>query len=307
MHKPVMLEESYKFLKPKLDGVLIDLTGGDGGHSHVLSRKINSHGRLIVLDRDPEAVGRLKERFKGKTNITVVHSNFKDFDNVLENLGIDRVDGMIGDFGVSTRQLTEGARGFSFRKEGPLDMRMNPDDVTKAYDVVNGYSRETLTNILKKFGEEKFAWKIAGEITRARAIKKIDTTLELADIIAKAVPAKFHKKGIHPATQAFQAIRIFVNGELEAIETMLGKLEKYINVGARCAFISFHSLEDRLVKEYFRRYAAECVCPPSIPVCVCGKKQTFRIITKKPITPSMDEVEKNPLSRSAKLRVAERI
>lgn len=307
IHKPVMARETIKFMDIDPDGCYIDGTGGGGGHSSILAGMLSVKGRLYILDRDISAVGNLKLRFKDMPNVKVIHSNFRDFDKALEEEGIHRVNGILADFGVSTMQLMEGDRGFSFRKDGPLDMRMNKDDRMSAADVVNGLSRETLSNIITKFGEEKFAWKIAGAIERRRAIKKFETTLDLAEVIASAVPAKFVKPGFHPATKTFQAIRIYVNGELEAIEVLLSKLEKWIISGGRAAFISFHSLEDRLVKEYFRKFASECVCPPGMPICNCGKKATFRIITRKPVLASPVEVEGNPLSRSAKLRVAERI
>ncbi len=306
-HVPVMIREVLRYLPVDPDGITLDMTGGGGGHSAAMLKEISAKGRLIVLDRDPDAVVRLKERFAEYTNVTVIHSNFSDFDQVLDELGIRSVSSVLADFGVSLFHLKTAERGFSFRSQGPLDMRMNPADRLTAAEVVNSYSRETLANLIRKYGEDDFAWNIATAIVAARAIKKIETTVQLADIIASAVPKKAQKPGVHPATKSFQALRIYVNGELDAIEKMLGKLEKYMDKGGRAAFISFHSLEDRLVKDYFREFEKECICPPGMPVCTCGKVRTFRQITRKPLTAKEDEVEMNPLSRSAKMRVAERV
>ncbi len=306
-HIPVLIREVLKFLPVDPDGITLDMTGGGGGHSAAMLKEISVKGRLIILDRDPEAVVRLKERFQEHANVTVVQSNFSEFDEALDSLGISTVSSVLADFGVSLFHLKSAERGFSFRNDGPLDMRMNPADRLTAQEVVNSYSRETLANLIRKYGEEDFAWNIATAIVAARAIKKIDTTLQLAEIIASAIPRKAQKPGISPATKTFQALRIYVNGELDAIEKMLGKLEARIDKGGRAAFISFHSLEDRLVKDYFKEFEKECVCPPGFPVCVCGKARTFRQITRKPITAKDDELEMNPLSRSAKMRVAERV
>ena len=306
-HVPVLIREVLKYLPVDPDGITLDMTGGGGGHSAAMLDRISVKGRLVILDRGPEAVARLNERFKEHSNVTVVHSNFSDFDEALESLGISTVSSVLADFGVSLFHLKSAERGFSFRSDGPLDMRMNPEDRLTAQEVVNSYSRETLANLIRKYGEEDFAWNIASAIVTARAIKKIDTTLKLAEIVASAVPRKAQKPGINPATKTFQALRIYVNGELDAIEKMLGKLEQYVDIGGRVALISFHSLEDRLVKDYFKEFEKECVCPPGLPVCVCGKVRTFRQITRKPITPKEDELQMNPLSRSAKMRVAERV
>lgn len=306
-HVPVLVREVLKYLPADPDGITLDMTGGGGGHSAAMLKQISVKGRLIILDRDPEAVVRLKERFEHESNVTVVQCNFADFDQALDSLNIPAVTSVLADFGVSLFHLKSAERGFSFRSEGPLDMRMNPADRLTAYDVVNGYSQETLANIIRKYGEEDFAWNIASAIVSARAVKKVETTTQLADIVASAVPKRAQKPGISPATKTFQALRIYVNGELDAIEKMLTKLEKYVAVGGRAAFISFHSLEDRLVKDYFREFEKDCVCPPELPVCVCGKVRTFRQITKKPITAKEDEINMNPLSRSAKMRVAERV
>lgn len=306
-HVPVLIREVLKFLPVDPDGITLDMTGGGGGHSAAMLKEISVKGRLIVLDRDPEAVERLKERFQEHPNVTVVQSNFSDFDKVLDNLDISSVSSVLADFGVSLFHLKSAERGFSFRNDGPLDMRMNPADRLTAEEVVNSYSRETLANLIRKYGEDDFAWNIASAIATARAVKRIETTVQLADIIASAVPKKAQKPGISPATKTFQALRIYVNGELDAIEKMLSKLEQYVAPGGKAAFISFHSLEDRLVKDYFREFEKECVCPPGMPICTCGKVRTFRQLTRKPITAREDEINMNPLSRSAKMRVAERV
>jgi 16S rRNA (cytosine1402-N4)-methyltransferase len=300
-----MVREVLKYLPTDPDGITLDMTGGGGGHSAAMLERISVKGRLIILDRDPDAVERLRKRFADKPNVTVVQSNFSDFDIALNNLGITSVSAVLADFGVSLYHLKDADRGFSFRSEGPLDMRMNPEDMLSASDIVNTYSRENISKIIKKYGEENFAWNIAGAIVEARSIKKIETTTQLAEIVASAVPRKFHKPGIHPATKTFQGLRIAVNSELESIEIMLSKLEKYVEVGGRAVFISFHSLEDRIVKDAFREFEKKCVCPPELPICNCDKQRTFKQLTRKPLLPKDDELEMNPPSRSAKIRVAQ--
>jgi len=306
-HIPVMVREVLEYLPADPDGIALDMTGGGGGHSAAILEKLSDKGRLIILDRDPDAVERLKVRFAGEDRVTVVQSNFSEFDTALESLEIKTVSSVLADFGVSLYHLKDAERGFSFRSEGPLDMRMNPADSLSAEDVVNTYSRENLSNIIKKYGEDKLAWKIAGAIVEARAIEPITTTTQLADVIFKAVPRKFHKPGIHPATKAFQGLRIYVNSELSSIENMLGKLEKYVEKDGKVVFISFHSLEDRLVKDAFKGFEKDCVCPDELPVCQCEKVKTFRQVTRKPLVPKDDELEMNPPSRSAKIRVAVRV
>lgn len=306
MHKPVMLEELIAFLKPIEGGVYVDCTGGGGGHGEKVLSLIGEQGKLIILDRDLDACKRLKDKFHQK-NVFIYNQNFSQIDQLLKDLGIMQVDGIYADFGTSLFQLAEGERGFSFRKEGYLDMRMNQNDELTAHFVVNTFPEESLVNILKKYGEEPFAKRIASKIVSARALNEINSTKELAEIIFDAVPKKFHKPNIHPATKVFQALRIFINKELEEIESLLTKIEKVIKKGGRAVFISFHSLEDRLVKDMLQFYAKECVCDPKNPVCTCGKVQSFKILTKKPITPSDREIKENNLSRSAKLRAAEKL
>jgi 16S rRNA (cytosine1402-N4)-methyltransferase len=302
-----MMREVLKYLPADPDGITLDMTGGGGGHSAAMLEKISERGRLIILDRDLDAVERLKDRFEGDSRVTIIHSNFSEFDLVLDELGIPSVTSVLADFGVSLYHLKVAERGFSFRSEGPLDMRMNQNERLSASDVVNSFSREELSDIIRKYGEDSFAWNIAGAIVAARETESINTTTRLAEIIATAVPRKAQKPGINPATKTFQALRIYVNSELESIETMLGKLEDRVSEGGIAAFISFHSLEDRIVKDAFREFEKECVCPPEMPVCICDKKRTFKQLTRKPLEPQKDEVEANPLSRSSKMRVAQRV
>ena len=306
-HIPVMIREVLKYLPSDPDGITLDMTGGGGGHSAAMLEKMSDKGRLIILDRDLDAVARLNERFAENTNVTVVHSNFSDFDQALDKLGIHSVTSILADFGVSLYHLKVAERGFSFRSEGPLDMRMNRDDSLSASDVVNTYSREDLSDIIRKYGEENFAWKIAGAIERARELEDITTTTQLAEIVASAIPRAAQKQGINPATKTFQALRIYVNSELDSIEEMLSKLEDYVEEGGKVAFISFHSLEDRIIKEAFRAFEKECICPPGLPICNCDKVRTFKQATRKPLEPMQDEIAENPLSRSAKMRVATRV
>ncbi len=304
-HIPVLLEESLSYLNVSGDGVYVDCTGGGGGHSSAILQRIKD-GKLIILDRDPEACDRLSQKFKGFSNVEIINENFANIENILSSRNL-KANGILADFGVSTFQISNTGRGFSFRHEENLDMRMDPKTEVSAYDVVNAFSQETIENIIRKYGEDPFAKKIAYNIVKYRGSKKIRTTKELAEIVSNAIPAKFHKKGMHPATRTFQAIRIFVNKELEAIESLLKSLEKVLLSKGRAVFISFHSLEDRIVKDFLNYYAKQCVCPPGQPVCTCGKKQTFRVLTKKPVLPSKDEIIKNPYSRSAKLRSGERV
>lgn len=307
MHISVLYQELIDSLNIIPNGVYVDCTGGGGGHAALALEKISQNGRLIILDRDIDAVARLNEKFAEDSRVTIIHSNFADIDKALHSLGIEKVDGIYADFGVSSFQLQEGERGFSFRKEGPLDMRMDTTCGEPVSEVVNTFSESNLSTIIFKYGEERFARSIAKAIVTRRAVKPFTNTLDFADVVRSAIPKKHHKKGIHPATKTFQAFRIYVNKELEAVEVLLSKIDSLINKGGRFAAISFHSLEDRIVKEWLNQYALSCTCPAEFPVCVCDKVAEFKIINKKPILPSEKEVAENPLSRSAKLRVAERI
>jgi 16S rRNA (cytosine1402-N4)-methyltransferase len=304
-HIPVLLKESLEYLNVMGDGVYVDCTGGGGGHSSAILERLTT-GRLIVLDRDPEACERLKQKFKGIKNVEVINENFSNIENILAERGL-KANGIIADFGLSTYQLFSIGRGFSFRNDDLLDMRMDKKSEISAFDVVNSFPQQTIENIIIKYGEDPFAKSIAYQIVKHRGIKKISTTKELADIISMAIPRKFYKKGIHPATRTFQAIRIFVNKELEAIESLMKSIETILVPKGRAVFISFHSLEDRIVKDFLNYYSKQCVCLPGQPICTCGKKQVFKVLTKKPILPSVDEIIKNPYSRSAKLRAGERV
>ncbi|MEF3255190.1 MAG: 16S rRNA (cytosine(1402)-N(4))-methyltransferase RsmH [Deferribacterales bacterium] len=301
VHTPVLLEETIRYLNILPDGIYLDCTGGGGGHSREILSRLNN-GKLFIMDRDEEACDRLHKLFGDDTRVTIINDNFSN----IKKYNLPKLNGLCADFGISSFHLNR-ERGFSFKNEGMLDMRMDKKTDISAYEVVNEYPEEVLANIITKFGEEPFAKKIAFNIVKSRVIKKIKTTKELADIIRNAIPRKFHKKGIDPATKTFQAIRIFVNKELESIESLLRSLEEIISINGRAVFISFHSLEDRLVKDFLTYYSKSCICPPNQPICTCGKKQTFKILTKKPVTPSKDEIIKNPFSRSAKLRAGERV
>lgn len=307
MHISVLYHELIESLNVSANGIYVDCTGGGGGHASLLLEKLSNQGRLIILDRDIDAVKRLNDKFAEDSRVSVVHSNFADIDKALESCNIAKVDGIYADFGVSSFQLQEAERGFSFRKDGPLDMRMDTTCGEPVSEVVNSYSESNLSTIIYKYGEERFSRQIAAAVVKRRTVKPFTTTLDFAEVVKSAIPKKFHKKGINPATKTFQAFRIFVNAELDAVESLMSKISSLLKPNGRFAAISFHSLEDRIVKEWLHHYAAPCTCPDSFPVCVCGKEPEMKIITKKPIVPTEKEVHDNPLSRSAKLRVAERI
>jgi 16S rRNA (cytosine1402-N4)-methyltransferase len=307
MHLPVLKAELIQSMNISVEGIYVDCTGGGGGHAEAVREMLAPGGRLIVLDRDPQAVERLNDKFTNDPQVTVVHANFRYLPETLQKLGLSKVDGVYADFGVSSWQLNEGERGFSLRRDGELDMRMNFNEGESAKDVVNNYSEELLGEIIYRYGEEKFFRRVARAIVSRRNTKPFVGTVDLANVVKGAVPAKYHKVGVHPATKTFQAIRIHVNQELAAVESLLRAVDECVVKGGRVAFISFHSLEDRLVKDYLARYERPCVCPPDFPVCACGKTASFKAITRKPITPSEQEIKDNPLSRSAKMRVAERI
>ena len=301
-HLSVLLNECLEGLNIKENGIYVDGTLGGAGHSSEILKRLSNEGRLIGIDQDTDALKAAKERLKNYSNVTFVHSNFSSIENVLNNLNIDGVDGILMDLGVSSYQLDEGERGFSYMKDAPLDMRMNRDNDFSAYNVINEYSEEDLYRIIRDYGEEKFAFKIADRIISEREKAPIDTTLKLADIISSAVPARARRDG-HPARKSFQAIRIAVNGELDELETALDKAFALLNKEGRLAIITFHSLEDRMVKQKFKEYCTGCICPPDFPVCVCGRKPQGRLLTKKPIEPTAEEINENQRSRSAKLRV----
>ena len=306
-HYSVLLNETVSALCVKPEGVYVDLTLGGGGHSEKIAEKLTT-GRLICIDADTTAIEASKirlSRFGGK--ITYVHSFNDEIDSVLDSLGIDLIDGAIADLGVSSYQLDNADRGFSYMHDAPLDMRMDESAPLTAYDIVNGRSEEELKRILYIYGEEEFAPRIAAAICKKRAESAIKTTAELSDIIKSAIPAKAKVGGHHPAKRSFQAIRIAVNGELDRLPVMLTKVIDRLKTGGVLAVISFHSLEDRIVKTTFADAARGCTCPPSFPVCVCGNKEKVQIITKKPILPGEAELDINPRSRSAKLRACKKL
>lgn len=304
-HISVLLNECIDNLNIRPDGIYVDGTMGGGGHSLEIAKRLTT-GRLICIDQDPnahEAAGKRLAEYKDR--ITFVRDNFGNIKSILDSLGIEKIDGMLLDIGVSSHQLDEAERGFSYQQDAPLDMRMNPDRPFSAYDVVNGYDEDELDRVIFTYGEERWARRIAQFIVKAREAKPIETTGELVDIIKKAVPKGARKDGPHPAKRTFQAIRIEVNGELDVLQRAIDEVAARLAVGGRLCIITFHSLEDRIVKEAFRKQENPCICPPQFPVCVCGKKPLGRVITRKPILPSKEELEENPRSRSAKLRVLE--
>lgn len=304
-HISVLLNECIDNLNIRPDGIYVDGTMGGGGHSLEIAKRLTT-GRLICIDQDPnahEAAGKRLAEYKDR--ITFVRDNFGNIANILDSLGIEKIDGMLLDIGVSSHQLDEAERGFSYQQDAPLDMRMNPDRPFSAYDVVNGYDEDELDRVIFTYGEERWARRITQFIVKEREAKPIETTGELVDIIKKAVPKGARKDGPHPAKRTFQAIRIEVNGELEVLQRAIDDVAARLAVGGRLCIITFHSLEDRIVKEAFRKQENPCICPPQFPVCVCGKKPLGRVITRKPILPSKEELEENPRSRSAKLRVLE--
>lgn len=306
-HVTVLLNEAVDGLDIKESGIYVDGTLGGGGHSEAILKK-NQTLRLIGIDRDTEAIaaaGRRLESFQGRT--TFVNSNFSNIKEVLSSLNIDKIDGAVLDLGVSSYQLDNAERGFSYMKDAPLDMRMNQNDVKTAYDVVNGYEKDALSDIFFRYGEEKWSKRIAEFIVNRREKQPIKTTKELADIISAAIPAGAREKNSHPAKRVFQAVRIEVNGELEILKNAVQDFVSSLKSGGRLAIITFHSLEDRIVKQCFSELAAGCTCPRDFPVCVCGKQPAVKIITKKPILPSKEEQEDNLRSKSAKLRIAEKL
>jgi len=305
-HVSVLLNECIEALDIKQGGIYVDCTMGGGGHSKEILGKLKKTGRLIGIDQDTNALEASKKRLKEYDNVTYIHDNFYNIDSILENLNIDKVDGILMDLGVSSHQLDEAERGFSYMKDAPLDMRMDRNQSLSAYEVVNTYSEEALYRILKEYGEERFAKKIARIIAERRAIKPVETTFELVDIIKAAIPAKFRREG-HPGKKTFQAIRIEVNQELQILDKAIKDSIGRLNHGGRIAIITFHSLEDRLVKNIFKEQENPCICPKDFPQCVCGKKPTIKIITRKPIIPGDQEMDENPRSKSAKLRVAEKL
>ena len=307
-HTSVLLKETIEGLKIKPDGIYVDGTLGGGGHSFEIAKRLNDNGILIGIDQDEAAILAAGERLKDfGDKVIIVRSNYRNALSVLHDLGIEKIDGMMLDLGVSSYQLDTQERGFSYRYDAPLDMRMDLRQTLTAKDIVNGYSETELFHIIRDYGEDRFAKNIAKHIVMARAKKPIETTGELNEIIRAAIPAKMRAEGGHPSKRTYQAIRIECNKELEVLKESLEELIGILNPGGRLCIITFHSLEDRIVKTAFKKAENPCTCPPSFPVCVCGKKSQGKVITGKPVLPCEEEMESNPRSKSAKLRIFEKI
>lgn len=304
-HIPVLFNESIDELDIKPDGLYADCTAGGGGHSNAILDRLSENGRLIAVDRDPEAIATLTERFEGRENVSIVNDNFFNIKTILSRFTDEGADGILADLGVSSHQLDDAARGFSFHADAPLDMRMSMQGMSAA-DAVNSLSQRELQDIIYRYGEDKFAPRIAAGIVRAREEKPIETTLELAEIIKSSIPAAARREGGHPARRTFQALRIYVNGELDGLDGAISDMFDSLKVGGRLAIITFHSLEDRAVKQTFASLCEGCICPPEFPVCVCGRKSRGRL-PQKALAPGREELERNPRSRSARLRVIEKI
>jgi 16S rRNA (cytosine1402-N4)-methyltransferase len=305
-HVSVLLNKTIESLNIKPDGFYVDCTLGGAGHSSEILKRLNSSGRLIGIDQDKDALNAAKGKLKDYENVIYVHDNFCNIAFVLDTLHIDKVDGILMDLGVSSYQLDEAERGFSYMQDAPLDMRMNRESGFSAYNIVNDYSESDLYKIIRNYGEENFAKRIAAFIVERRKTKPVETTFELVDIIKAAIPARFRREGPHPAKRTFQAIRIEVNGELRILDKAIEDSVERLKEGGRISIITFHSLEDRIVKNKFKELENSCTCPPDFPVCNCNKISKLKIITKKPLEASEEELEVNPRSRSAKLRVGER-
>ena len=313
VHKSVMLKEVIGGLNLKSGDVIVDATLGGGGHSLEILKNILPNGKLIAIDRDIEAIERFKSKIKKENldikdeNLILINDNFSNIKNILEEIGVERVNAVLADFGLSSDQLDDNERGFSFNSEAWLDMRMDRNQELNAYQVVNEYEKNKLVEVIRNFGEEKFATKIVSKIIETREEKKIETVKELVELILEAVPERYKHQKIHPATRTLQAIRMEVNKELESIGNFLSDVAYKVLPGGRIVVISFHSGEDRLVKNIFKEMSVDCVCPPDFPVCNCGHRAILKIVTKKPIVANEEELRGNPRARSAKTRIAEKI
>lgn len=306
-HKSVLLHETVDSLNIRPDGIYVDGTLGGGGHASLVCSRLGENGRLIGIDQDADAIAAATERLKPYGGrVTIVRNNYENIDTVLAELGIPGVDGIYLDLGVSSYQLDTAERGFTYREDAPLDMRMDQRNAETAADIVNGYSEMELYRIIRDYGEDRFAKNIAKHIVRARQEKPLETTGELIEVIKAAIPAKIRATGGHPAKRTFQAIRIELNHELEVLDESIDTMVDLLNPGGRLSIITFHSLEDRIVKTRFKTCENPCICPPDFPVCVCGRKSRGKVITRKPIVPSGQELEENTRSKSSKLRVFER-
>ncbi len=309
-HKPVLLDECIEFLNVRPDGIYVDGTLGGGGHSSEIIKNLGPDGLFIGIDQDKNAIEAAKMKFSSidiKAKVIIEHTNFENIREVLQAHKIDSVDGVLLDLGVSSHQLDEGDRGFSYQHDAPLDMRMNQKSTFDAYQLVNTWSKNQIAQVIRDYSEEKWASRIAEFIVKSRETQKIKTTGDLTNIIKAAIPAAARREGPHPAKRTFQAIRIAVNRELEVLENFLNSITEILNPEGRVAIITFHSLEDRIVKQAFREQAKGCICPRDFPQCVCGVKPKLKIITRKPISSSEAELDINPRARSAKLRVAQKI
>ena len=308
LHRPVLLHECIEALAIRPDGIYLDGTLGRGGHSEEIAKRLSDKGRLLCVDRDRQALEEAGRRLAPWADrITFLHGNFADLDALMDRAGVAAADGMLFDLGVSSPQLDDPERGFSYMHDAPLDMRMDRDDALTAWTVVNQWPREELRRVLSQYGEERYAGPIAAAIDKARRKAPIETTGQLVEVIRGALPAAALREKQHPAKRSFQGIRIAVNDELASVSRMLQAAIPRLNPGGRLAVISFHSLEDRIVKSELAAAAKGCTCPPEFPVCVCGKTPQVKLVTRKPILPGEDELEENPRARSAKLRVAEKV
>ncbi|MCB2297136.1 16S rRNA (cytosine(1402)-N(4))-methyltransferase RsmH [Clostridium tagluense] len=305
-HLPVLLNECLDALDIKEDGIYVDCTLGGGGHSVEILKRLSPQGRLIGIDQDKDALRAAAENLKEYNNVTYVHNNFYNIEEILQKLEIEKVDGILMDLGVSSFQLDSAERGFSYMKDARLDMRMDRSKGLSAYDVVNNYSEEEIGEVLRNYGEEKFSKRIANFIIDRRVEKPIETTLELVNVIDAAIPAKYKREGGHPAKRTFQGIRIEVNGELKILSKAVQDGVQRLNHGGRMAIITFQSLEDRIIKNEFKDLHDPCKCPKELPMCVCGKTPIVKLISRKPIVATEEELEINKRSRSAKLRVAQK-
>lgn len=307
-HTSVLLKETVDSLEVKPSGIYVDGTTGGGGHSFEICRRLGPEGRLICIDQDVDALAAAKERLKPfEEKVILIKSNYAQMKEVLGQYGIDKVDGIVLDLGVSSYQLDQVERGFSYREDAPLDMRMDRDQSLSAREIVNEYPESELYRIIREYGEERFAKSIARNICKSRQDKPVETTFELVNLIRSSMPAKARNGKGHPAKRTFQAIRIECNQELEVLRQVLEEMVELLRDGGRISIITFHSLEDRMVKVSFRENENPCTCPPNFPVCVCGNKPKGKVITRKPILPSEEECEQNPRSKSAKLRVFQKI
>lgn len=307
LHKPVLLNETINGLDINKDGIYVDCTLGGGGHSLEIVKRLSNKGRLIAIDKDDEALASAKNRLKEYNNITYIHNDFKNIIDELDKLGIEEVDGVLLDLGVSSYQLDNLDRGFSYSADAPLDMRMDKQQSFSAYDVINGYDEKRLADVIYEYGEERFSRKIAYNIVTARKEKPIQTTFELARLIEKSIPAATRWKGGNPCKRTFQAVRIEVNSELDGLGETLKSLTLRLRKGGRLCVITFHSLEDRIAKRTFIELEKSCICPPNQPICNCGKRKEIEIITKKPLVADEIELEENSRAACAKLRIIKRI